>query len=151
MGLRQSLDNRTQSLEVDTRSSHLERDLWRPSREEAYLSHIWWRRSRGQYCNIGPRRRASLHKSSPCSRQITTPASHRSVFYRPGALPATQPTASKHWRHIAAVTYWIIVAHTRSSLYFTVVWEILQKLALSTGGSGLPLNTWFLGPTWVLP
>ena len=59
--MRQSLDNRTQSLEVDTRLSHSERDLWRPCREEAYLSHIWWRRSRGQYCNTGPRRRASLH------------------------------------------------------------------------------------------
>ena len=32
------------------------------------------------------------------SRQITTPAPHRSVFYRPDALPAAQPTASKHWR-----------------------------------------------------
>ena len=29
----------------------------------------------------------------------TTPAPHRSVFYRPDALPAAQPTASKHWRH----------------------------------------------------
>ena len=28
--------------------------------------------------------------------QITTPAPHRSVFYRPVALPAAQPTASKH-------------------------------------------------------
>ena len=28
----------------------------------------------------------------------TTPASHRSVFYRPDALPAAQPTASKRWR-----------------------------------------------------
>jgi len=26
-------------------------------------------------------------------------ASHHSVFYRPDALPAAQPTASKHWRH----------------------------------------------------
>jgi len=26
----------------------------------------------------------------------TTPAHHRSVFYRPDALPAAQPTASKH-------------------------------------------------------
>ena len=34
--------------------------------------------------------------SAPCSRQITTPALHHSVFYRPDALPATQPTASKH-------------------------------------------------------
>jgi len=30
------------------------------------------------------------------SRQITTSATHCSVFYRPDALPATQPTASKH-------------------------------------------------------
>ena len=38
-------------------------------------------------------------KSAPCSRQITTPATDHSVFYRPDALPAAQPTASKHWRH----------------------------------------------------
>ena len=37
-------------------------------------------------------------KCAPCSRQITTPTPHHSVFYRPDALPATQPTASKHWR-----------------------------------------------------
>jgi len=37
-------------------------------------------------------------KSAPHSRQITTPAPHCSVFYRPDALPAAQPTASKHWR-----------------------------------------------------
>jgi len=41
----------------------------------------------------------TICKSAPCSRQITTPAPHNSVFYRPDALPATQPTASKHWRH----------------------------------------------------
>ena len=41
----------------------------------------------------------AIYKSAPCSRQITTPAPHHSVFYRPDALPATQPTASKHWRH----------------------------------------------------
>ena len=37
-------------------------------------------------------------KSAPHSRQITTPEPHHSVFYRPDALPAAQPTASKHWR-----------------------------------------------------
>ena len=42
----------------------------------------------------------AICKSAPCSRQITTPAPHHSVFYRPDALPATQPTASKHWRHL---------------------------------------------------
>ena len=43
----------------------------------------------------------AICKSAPHSRQITTPAPHNSVFYRPDALPATQPTASKHWRHSA--------------------------------------------------
>ena len=37
----------------------------------------------------------------------TTPAPHRSVFYRPDALPAAQPTASKHWVHrtLAAIIH----------------------------------------------
>ena len=43
----------------------------------------------------------AICKSAPHCRQITTPAPHHSVFYRPDALPATQPTASKHWRHSA--------------------------------------------------
>ena len=33
-------------------------------------------------------------------RQITMPAPHYSVFYRLDALPAAQPTASKHWRQL---------------------------------------------------
>ena len=37
-------------------------------------------------------------KSAPRSRQITMPAPHHSVFYRPDALPATKPTVSKHCR-----------------------------------------------------
>jgi len=36
-------------------------------------------------------------KSATRSRQKTMPAPHHSVFYRPDALPATQPMASKHW------------------------------------------------------
>ena len=38
-------------------------------------------------------------KSAPRSRGITMRTPDHSVFYRPDALPATQPTASKHWRH----------------------------------------------------
>jgi len=38
----------------------------------------------------------AICKSAPGSRQITMPALHQSVFYRPDALPAAQPTASKH-------------------------------------------------------
>jgi len=40
----------------------------------------------------------AICKSAPSSRQITTPAPHHPVFYRPDALPGTQSTASKHWR-----------------------------------------------------
>ena len=40
----------------------------------------------------------AICKSAPCLRQITTPALHHSVFYRPDALPVAQLTASKHWR-----------------------------------------------------
>ena len=36
-------------------------------------------------------------KSASSSRQLTTPAPHHSVFYGADALPAAQPTASKHW------------------------------------------------------
>ena len=42
-------------------------------------------------------------KSAPCSRQITMPAPHHSVFYRPDALPAAQPTVSKHWRQFTSL------------------------------------------------
>ena len=35
-------------------------------------------------------------KSVPSSRQITAPAPHHSVFFRPDALPTAQPTASNH-------------------------------------------------------
>jgi len=54
-------------------------------------------------------------KCVPRSRQITTPAPHRSVFYRPDALPAAQPTVSKalkamhhtvelYWQHVLQLT-----------------------------------------------
>jgi len=47
-------------------------------------------------------------KSAPRPRQIPTPAPHHSTFYRPDALPATQPTASKHWRIIVYNTQSVI-------------------------------------------
>ena len=41
--------------------------------------------------------------SAPRSRQITMPVPTTLVFYRPDALPAAQPTASKHWRHCQSI------------------------------------------------
>jgi len=46
----------------------------------------------------------AICKCASSSRQTTMPAPHHSVFYRPDALPATQPTASKHWRPILLYT-----------------------------------------------
>ena len=40
----------------------------------------------------------AICKSASRCRHITTPAPHHSVFYRPDALPATQPTASKRYK-----------------------------------------------------
>ena len=48
----------------------------------------------------------AICKSAHRSRQITTPAPHHSVFYRPDALPAAQPTVSKHWRNRFFATIW---------------------------------------------
>ena len=38
----------------------------------------------------------AICKSASHFRQITTSAPHHSVFYRPDALPAAQPTVSMH-------------------------------------------------------
>ena len=46
----------------------------------------------------------AICKSAPRSRQITMPAPHHSVFYRPNALLSTQPTSSKHWRQTTTST-----------------------------------------------
>jgi len=43
----------------------------------------------------------AICKSAPRPRQITMPAPHHSVFYRPYALPASQPTVSEYWRQMA--------------------------------------------------
>ena len=56
-------------------------------------------------------------KSAPHSRQITTPAPHHSVFYRPDALPDAQPTASKHW---IKYTEAISSNSTRKLLWFEI-------------------------------
>ena len=46
----------------------------------------------------------ALCKSAPRSRQITMPAPHHSVFYRPDALPATQPVLCVSWLQLFQCT-----------------------------------------------
>ena len=44
----------------------------------------------------------AICKSALCSRKITTPAPHHSVFLQTGCPFCQRPTASKHWRHMKA-------------------------------------------------
>jgi len=60
----------------------------------------------------------AICKSATHSRQITMPAPHHSVLYRPDGLSATQPIVSKHWRQI----YWI------NRCTKTTVWKVHVKL-----------------------
>ena len=78
----------------------------------------------------------AIRISAPRSRQITTPAPHRSVFYGPDALPVAQPTASKHRRrgrmrvrYKNRSGYWNLSNERYSSLY---LWNLNSKNALST-------------------
>jgi len=57
--------------------------------------------------------RWAIWKSAPQSRQITMPAPQYSVFNRPDALPAAQPTASEHWRH--KITVYILMKFRKLS------------------------------------
>jgi len=61
----------------------------------------------------------AICKSAPRFRQIAIPATHHSVFHRPDALPATQPTASKHWRlvvYIYCMNYLVMLLSTSARL-----------------------------------
>ena len=76
----------------------------------------------------------AICKPAPGSRQITTSAPHYSVFYRPDALPATQPTASKHWRqkqknkednYFFSLSMHVVYSGTLVSLFLTTVIQLL--------------------------
>jgi len=56
----------------------------------------------------------AICKTAPRSRQITTPTPRHSVSCRRDALPATQPTASKHWR----------ILLYQSISQFIVIWQL---------------------------
>jgi len=79
----------------------------------------------------------AMCKSAPRPRQITMPASHDSVFYRPNALPATKLKASKH-RKQSSVAIEYSMWHTIKSVCICVSicvhshgrisWSIFNKI-----------------------
>jgi len=112
----------------------------------------------------------AICKPAPRSRQITMPAPHHSVFYRPDALPAAQPTASKHWRHGHFTYYYIctniavnflekgneIAVMSRTEVacvtLHAVIWTWYASFreASAAGGSlwCLVSSTWSPSPVW---
>jgi len=69
---------------------------------------------------------------APCPRQITMPTPHHSVLCRPDALPATQPTVSKHWRQFYAHQNDILSCTTKTNQQrLSVVYQILHHNTLS--------------------
>jgi len=70
----------------------------------------------------------TICKSASLSRQITMPAPHHSVFYRPDALPAAQPTVSKHGRQIKQINQHITNTKVLNTInYITVIIRTLNN------------------------
>jgi len=70
----------------------------------------------------------AICKSAHRSRETTTPAPNSSVFYRPDALPAAQPTVSKHWWHIALKAYCSTICCNNNKKATTNGWTINDTL-----------------------
>jgi len=83
----------------------------------------------------------AICKSAPRSRQITMPAHHHSVFYRPDALPATQPVASKHWGHNQYLELYSRLLHSALLDYFQSVLSNKYQLSLIDPCDGIVLWT----------
>ena len=89
----------------------------------------------------------AICKSAPRSRQITMPTPHHSVFFRPDALPAAQPTASKHWRHMT-LTQLSTVSSLHVYTFSTVTSTHTLQLSPQTDSRPLqykPPLTWTFG------
>ena len=82
----------------------------------------------------------AICKSAPRSRQITTPAPHHSVFYRPDALPAAdqlrQSTELLKWGNNTdccrvLILLCVAAGKTRSTTVIRVAYTYLAKVAVS--------------------
>ena len=88
----------------------------------------------------------AICKSASRSRQITTPAPHHSSSLQSGALPAAQPTASRHWRH-----YWqeytALDAYTQSDTAGGITDLTLRHVLKLTHHGAAPV---WVGVLWYL-
>jgi len=68
----------------------------------------------------------TICKPPPCPRQMTTPAPHHSAFFGPDALPATQPTVSKHWRQSSLTKPSVLFLHELNFIFWADVYANLE-------------------------
>jgi len=90
----------------------------------------------------------AISKSASRSRQTKTPAPHHSVFYRPDALSATQPTVSKHWRQSALTApHWSLIAGCQCRLQLVSLTDdlVLKYFIALVSVSSLSLLHCWLG------
>jgi len=88
------------------------------------------------------------------SSQTTMPTSHHSVFYRPDALPAAQPTASKHWKTWALMLAILIESvsthiHTHKHTHMTILypsWTLSRTIQVSQQQKGKSRK---VKPIWI--
>jgi len=78
---------------------------------------------------------------APHPKQITTPAAHHSVFYSLDALPATQPTASKHCLNFLLDEYADLHMAQLMPLPLTVSCFSKIQIASGTGSPGNPVQS----------
>ena len=98
-----------------------------------YLDFTEARDSEWQWHQLGHMQVCTLLQTV---RQITTSAPHRSVFYRPDAFPAAQPTVSKHiaekWTRLFLVAVTTQMHHSRESQLRAWIRTMLHDVARSS-------------------
>ena len=94
-------------------------------------------------------------KSAPRTRQMTMPAPHYSVFYRPDALPAAQPTVSKQWRQSCKYTIKVFITQSAGGLNLRCkgrMWDFTCGIVHDLSGEVLAwLSVWSEMQTCIWP
>ena len=89
----------------------------------------------------------AICKSAPRPRQMSMPAPHHSVFYRLDALPAAQPTASKHWRPkvsriVNNIYLWFVSVAWRWRCPILIICKNNSNVILSFYSSSILVHRW---------
>ena len=85
-----------------------------PGLADVYWSKGWWR----WWCQVDYR----SYKSCKAPGKSSPPTNQHPVFYRPDALPVTQPTVSKHWREKYHIP-WTCLPQAHLGIFQLCLWQ----------------------------